>query len=360
MAVSISSIPQNVVLATGNGQNYLTWNEVVGATSYKVQRSLTGLLGSFTDLATPAVTFYLDSSVTAGVQYWYQVASVNAAGTSNYNGIGTNSLPLSIVPCLPGQINLGYIRYMSKLKADKLKSNFITVDEWNFNINQSANRLYDLLITKFGDRYFFAPPLIFSSNGTNVYPIPNGLNYSAAPALYKLSGVDASSGSASANNGNAWFTLPTFNWIDRNKYNTLQLAGTVTAIYGLAYCWQGSNIYFQPYPTNAQSFQLWYVPMLTQMLQDIDMMPFSISGWSELVIVDAAIKALVKEESFEEAAVLISERASIIERIEETAANRDVGQPNVISNSRAGAGDPNFGTLGGWGSGGFGPGFGWG
>lgn len=357
MTVSISSIPQNIVLTTGNGQNYLTWDQVAGATTYSVQRSTTGLLGSFSQVGTPAVTSYTDSSVTAGVQYWYQIASVNPGGSSNYNSIATNGLALTIVPCLPGQINLGYLRYMSKLKADKLKSNFVTVDEWNFNINQSATRLYDLLITKFGDKYFFAPPLVFSTTGTNVYPVPNGLNYSAAPALYKLSGVDCSSGAASQNNGNAWFTLPTFNWIDRNRYNTLQLAGTVTSVFGLSYCWQGSNIYFIPFPTNAQSIQLWYVPMLTQMLADIDMMPFSISGWSELVIVDAAIKALIKEESYEQAKALIDERSMLIQRIEETAANRDVGQPNVISNSRAGAGDPNFGSLGGWGSGGFGPGW---
>lgn len=359
MTISISSIPQNVVLTTGNGQNYLTWNQVVGATSYDVQRSTTGLLGSYVTVSTPTVPFYLDQAATPGVQYWYQVASVNPAGTSNYNGIGTNSLPLTIASCLPGQINLGYLRYHSKLRADKLKSNFLTVDEWNFNINQSATRLYDLLITKYGEKYFFAPPLVISTNGTDVYPIPDGSNYpvngSPAPALYKLAGVDASSGAAAANNGNAWFTLPTFNWIDRNRFNTLNLAGSVTSVFGLAYCWQGSNIYFQPFPTNAQSLRLWYVPMITQLLLDTDMMPFSISGWSELVIVDAAIKALIKEESYDQANSLINERTGLLTRIEETAPNRDVGQPNVVSNSRSGAGDPNFGSIGSWGSGGFGP-----
>lgn len=356
MTVSISSIPQNVVLTTGNGQNYLTWNQVVGATSYIVQRSTTGLLGSFTNLATPAVNFYLDTAATPGVQYWYQIASVNAAGTSNYNGVGTNSLPLSIVSCLPGQINLGYLRYHSKLRADKLKSNFLKVDEWNFNINQSATRLYDLLITKYGEKYFFAAPLVFSTNGSDVYPIPDGSNYSGVPALYKLAGVDVSSGAAAANNGNAWFTIPTFNWIDRNRFNTLNLAGTVTSVFGLSYCQQGNNIYFIPFPTNAQSIKLWYIPMLTQLLLDTDMMPFSISGWSELVIVDAAIKALIKEESYEQAQSLINERTGLLTRIGETAPNRDVGQPNVISNTRSGAGDPNFGALGNFGSGGFGPG----
>jgi cytochrome c-type biogenesis protein CcmH/NrfF len=251
---------------------------------------------------------------------------------------------------------------MAQLKADKLNSQYLTTDEWNFNINQSSNRLYDLLITKYGDKYFFAPPLIFQTTGVNVYPVPNGANYPSAgvfpPALYKLSGIDVSSGAASANNGNSWFTIPPFNWIDRNRYNTLQLAGTVTSVFGLSYCWQGSQIYFIPYPTNAQAIQLWYIPILTQLLKDTDMMSFSISGWSELVIVDAAIKALVKEESYEQAQALVTERTALIMRVEETAANRDVGVANTVSNTRGAAGDPNFGFVGSWSSGGFGPNWG--
>lgn len=354
----LSALPQNIVLTTGNGQNYLTWSEVAGATNYIVQRSTTGLLGSFTTIASPAVNKYLDTTGSPGVQYWYQIASLIGSITSGFNSTGTNSLPLTITPCLPGQINLGYLRYMSKLRADKIKSNFLTDDEWNFNINQSSNRLYDFLITKFGDKYFLAPPVQITTNGIVItggmgaIPIPNGQNYGAAPALYKLAGVDAG---INASN-NQWFTLPIFNWIDRNKYAVLQLAGTVQSIYGLAYCLNGNNIFIIPLPTTAQTLQLWYNPMLTQLLQDTDMMPFSISGWSELVIVDAAIKALIKEESYEQAAALVQERAGIIERIETTAANRDVGQPNVVSNSRYRAGDPNFGGtftgFSGWGSGG--------
>ena len=356
----ISAIPQRIVITTGNGQNYLSWAQVAGATGYTVQRSPSGLLGTFTTVGSPTVNNYLDTTVIPGTQYWYQVGSVSTAGASGFNATGTNSLPLTVVPCLPGQINLGYLRYMSKLHADKLHSQFLTDDEWNFNINQSANRLYDLLVRKYGDKYFFAPPVIFSTTGVSVYPLPDGSNYNGAPALFKLSGVDCSSGAAAANNGNAWFTLPTFNWIDRNKYNTLQTAGTVSAVYGLAYCQQGNSLYFIPYPTNAQSIQIWYVPILKQMLADTDMMPFSISGWSELVIVDAAIKALVKEESFDQAKVLMNERSELLERIETTAPNKDVGVSNVVSNTRSSAGDPNFGALGSFGSGGFGPGWGWG
>lgn len=353
---ALTSMPQNVVITTGNGQNYLSWQQVVGATGYTIQRSLTGLVGSFTTLGTSSINSYLDATVTAGTQYWYQVASNNISGTSSYATQGTNGLMLSITPCLPGQINLGYLRYISKLKADKLYSEFMTDDEWNFNINQSAFRLYDVLITKFGDNYFAAPRIQFNTTNAYIYPLPNGSNYNAAPALYKLIGVDVG---INATN-NEWFTLPRYNIIDRNRYATLQLSGTVQSIYGLAYIIMGGNLEFIPLPTNAQTIQLLYVPVMQQLLLDTDMLPFSISGWSEVVMVDAAIKALVKEESYDQAMALVNERTALLERIESTAANRDVGQPNTVSNTRSRAGDQNFGSFGGFGSSGFGNGFGWG
>lgn len=354
MAINaLTSVPQNVVLTTGNGQNYLNWSEVLGATGYTIQSSTSGLVGSFTTVATSAVNNYLDTTVSPGTQYWYQVASNNAGGTSNFASLGTNGLTLTIVPCLPGQINLGYIRYMSKLRANKLESEFLTQDEWNWNINQSMKRLYDLLVTKFGDNYFAAPRIQFNTNNAAIYPLPDGSNYGGAPALYKLIGVDVG---VNASN-NQWFTLPRYNIIDRNKYSTLQLAGTVQSIYGLSYIVMGNNLEFIPLPS-AQIVQLLYVPMVKEMLQDTDMMPFSISGWSELVIVDAAIKALVKEESFDQAQALVGDRAEIIDRIATTAANRDVGQANTVSNTRSRCGDQNFGGIyggfSGWGSGGSG------
>lgn len=359
MAINgLTSIPQSLVLTTGNGQNYLTWQEVVGATGYTVQRSTTGLVNSFTDLdAAVAINSYLDSAAIPGVQYWYQVASNNASGTSSFATLGTNRLPLTITSCLPGQINLGYLRYHSKLRADKLFSEFLTMDEWNFNINQSMKKLYDVLVTKYGDKYFLAPPLqiptsVFSTSlGLSSAPLPDGSLYSGAPALYKLAGVDIS-----VNPGNGqFFPLPKFNWIDRYKYSTLQLSGTVQSVYGLAYCDFGNNIFFIPQPQASLYAQLWYVPVVDELLLDTDMMPFSISGWSELVIVDAAIKALVKEESYEQAQALVGDRQDILMRIESVAANRDVGQPNTVSNTRSRVGDQNFGGVFG-GSNGFGSG----
>jgi hypothetical protein len=86
---------------------------------------------------------------------------------------------------------------------------------------------------------------------------------------------------------------------------------------------------------------------MNQLLQDTDMLDFSFSGWSEYIIVDAAMKAMIKEESLEKWNALNASRQVLIERIETTAANRDVGQANTVSNTRATMGDPGFSNWGG-------------
>ncbi len=371
MTALISAIPQGVYISTGNGQVALNWNIVAGATGYPIQRSTDGV--SYTALATPTVNFYVDTTAVIGTQYYYQIASTSSAGTSGYTSTGSNSLALTITPCAPGQINLGYLRYQARLRADLLKSNFLTVDEWNILINQSAMELYDILVTKFGEDYFLAPPLIMVSSSQQAYPLPNGTNYlqtngqpdpdgTYAPACYKVYRVDLNSYGANLNNSQGWVSMSRFNWADLNKYN--MLLGAASNNVSGQYCQfqyreMGTNIYIIPV-NSGQYFRLWYVPLNPQLLLDTDMLPFSYSGWHEYVVVDVASKALAKQEFFDQSQELMMRKNYLIERIETTAANRDVGQPNTATNSRAMLGDPNFGGMGGgWGFGG-GSGGGWG
>lgn len=331
-----SGICQNVVLQTGNAAVLLTWEIVAGATSYTVQRSADGV--TFVTVASPVVNSYLDSAVTPGINYYYQVASVNASGTSPF----AVPYPTNITPCLPGQINLGYIRYLSQLRADKLNSEFLTTDEWNSNINQSIYELYDILVTKYGDDYFMVPqPYIFSTSGQAVYALPDGSqafkfqDNTVCPGIYKLLGVDV----GAALGFDAWKTLKRYNWIDRNKFFYPQLQANALGVYNLGYRVMGNNLYFIPNPSAGQFIRVWYVPIMTQLLQDTDMLSFSISGWSELIITDAAIKALLKEESFEQASALQIIKQNIMKRIEETAASRDIGQANTVSDTRSNTGN---------------------
>jgi hypothetical protein len=358
---------QNVILQTGNGQNFLTWNLVAGETVYQVQRSLDQV--NWTTIGNPTTPNYLDSAVSIGTQYYYQVGS--GASPTGY----TASSPTGITPCAPGQINLGYLRYEARLRADMLKSNFLTNDEWNILINQSSKRLYDLLVLEYGDQYFMAPQQVFVSQGLNFYPLPNGQNFlntngvpdpsgTPAPACYKIIGMDLNSYGANLSNPAGWVSMSRFNEADRNKYNLILGAASnnVSGQYcQFQYREMGLNLEILPL-NNGQYFRLRYVPVPGELLQDTDMMSYSYSGWHEWIVVDAAGKASEKRQFYDMAATLKNRRDELTGDIQDAAKNRDVGQPNTATNSRGMLGDPNFGGGqygggSGWGGGG---GFGYG
>jgi len=347
--------PQNVVLLTGNGQNRLKWDLTPGATSFSIQRSTDGI--NFTSYGVATTNNYVDTAATVGVEYWYTVAS--SSDGINFSPYAA-PYPASIVSCLPGQISLSYLIYQAKLRSDKLNSEYITYDEWTFNINQSIGVLYDMLVSKFGDNLFFAPPLLIPLSGQNSYSLPDGALYSGAPALYKLNGVDLNiSGNATTSGTNSgWIPLPRTNWSDRDKY-TIFPGQAANLFYGyqMSYALMGNQLYVFPPNTNS-TLRIWYVPIVTQLLLDTDMLSFSISGWSEFIINDVAMKAMIKEESLEKWTALSNANLAQIQRIEIMAANKDVGQPNSVSNTRSTMGDPGFGGFGQGGFGGFGSGFG--
>lgn len=310
--MAIPAIPTNFTLQQGNGQTFLMWSISAGATGYSVQRSTDGV--SYSVIATPSVNNYLDTTVVVGTNYYYQVASVNGSGTSGYTS------PLNIVPALTADLSLGQVRLMSQQRADKVNSNFVTLPEWNTYINQSYFELYDLLVTVYED-YFVKEPLVITTTGiTNQVTLPTD--------FYKLMGVDL----GLTNSQNAWVTLKKFDFIARNRYVFPNIAATYFGLFNLQYRLVGNSLMFIPTPQAGQFLRIWYIPKLNQLLQDTDILS-GISGWSEYVIVDAAIKAMQKEES--DASLLVAQKMALIKRIEESAMNRDVGAPDTISDTRS-------------------------
>lgn len=438
-------IPQNLIVQTANLQNLVSWDLSSGATSYVIQRSLDNV--TYSTIATisgsPLATSYMDTAVTAGTQYWYQVAASNAIGSINFTGqpnpgdiasinnvvftavaagaIGTqfnigastaitimnlNALvnmtipgdvastasatqlllsplssaitqlssvltnttvtpfgpggtspyatPQSITPAPTGEMSLGALRLQAQQRADRVNSDFVTTAEWNIYIKQAMFELYDLLVTTYED-YFLAPPIQFTADGTTFqYALPDGVltfNSGINPNLtivgapfYKIQGVDLGLNTAN----NAYVTINKFNFIDRNRFVYPNTSSTIYGVFNLQYRVLGNKIEFIPTPSAGQTIRLWYIPRMVELLQDTDTTTFGISGWVEYVIVRAAKYALDKEES--DTTKLDAEIIFLTKRIEETAANRDSGQPDRISDTRGGNGN-------GWGTGGFGSGY---
>lgn len=342
--------PTNFYVATGNNQNLAAWDITPTADSYQVQRSLDGV--TFTTVSTlsgtPLATSYLDTAVTTGISYFYQVA---AGTTGTYSAF---TAPQSVVPSMTGEMSLGAIILAAKQRADRVNSNFVTKQEWISYVNQAMFELYDILVTTYED-YFIATPYMFQTNGSNyIYNLPdgitsyiNGISFQAgyiAPPFYKLWGVDLAINTAN----NAFVTLNKFNPIDRNRYVYPNSSSTIYGVYNMQYRLIGTNqIEFIPVPAGTQYIRIWYVPRLTQLLQDTDVTTQGISGWLEYVIVRAAKYALDKEES--DTSQLNLELVALDKRIKETAMNRDVGQPEKIADIRRGTSWGGNDWGGGWG-----------
>jgi len=322
--MAIPSTPTNMLVQQANGQVYVSWDITATATSYTLQRSTNNV--SFTTLASPTVAYYTDSSGTLGTQYWYKVAATNSDGTSSY------TTAQSIVPVGTGIMTLGQVRLAAQQRADMVNSNFVSIPEWNEYIRASYQELYDLLVNTYEDWFYATPYNVITTGTSSSYTLPNGVltdavSGSVASPFYKLLGVDL----GLANNNNAWVTIHKYDFIERNRYVYPNITSTFSGVFNMRYRVMGSALQLIPTPSAGQYLRIHYVPRLSMPLADVDQMD-GVNGWLEYVVIDAAIKAMQKEES--DVTVLGMEKMAIIKRIEESAINRDIGEPNTISNTR--------------------------
>lgn len=192
-----------------------------------------------------------------------------------------------------GVKTLAQIRLEAQRRADMENSEFLSTTEWNDNINSSCEELYDLLIQKYGDDYFVASPQTITTDGVNnLFSLPSD--------FYKLIAVDQ----LLSAQGSAYHPVERFNVGDR----------------GEGFC-QGAV------PPAGKIVRLTYIPRFTELVNDTDTAD-GISGWLEYVIVDAAMKALVKEES--DTSALEVRKDKLTQRIESAAENRDAGNPQTV------------------------------
>lgn len=311
----IPSVPSNFLVQPGSNLDiYLSWNPVTGADDYTVERSADNVTFSTLSAAITASN-YTDSTGTHGTLYWYRVFSSNTDGDSN------PTASQSATPVYDGEMSLGQVRLASQQRSDMVNSNFVTTQEWNSYINQSYTELYDMLIQVYGDEYYVAQYSFTTTAGTfpALYDLPDD--------FYKLMGVDLAIG----NTSNGWLTLKKFSFISRNQYIYGNTPVSFLGVLNLRYRLVGSQIELVPMPSAGQSVRLWYIKRPLVKVADNDILD-GISGWSEYIIVDAAIKAMQKEES--DVSVLMAQKMALRQRIESAASNRDAGEPEVVSDLR--------------------------
>ena len=328
---------QNLSVQQSDGNIYLTWSGVLGALTYQLQRSLDGV--NFTNLSSPAVNQYLDPLPGIGIMYYYQVAGVNGSGTGAYSSI------VQMVAAPPSEMSLYELRFRAQQASDMVNSRFVSFDEWNSFARLALYELYDLLITVYEDYGIALPILIQTNSSTSQFPIPDGVsnylggNYngvSGAPAaaFYKLAGMDLAVNTSTVTP--SWVTLNKYNFIDRNQFIYPNSTSTIYGVYNMRYRVMGNFINFIPVPAGNQVIRMWYAPRLKGLLQETDLTTIGISGWLRYVIARMSKYALDKEES--DSSEQTEELGFLKARIEQSASNRDQGQPDTISNTRKNTG----------------------
>lgn len=217
-------------------------------------------------------------------------------------------------------ITLAQLKTQARQRADLEDNDFVTDSELTGYINNSLAELYDLLIAAYDGDYYIESVDFTTTSGVENYALPNGTNYSAAKAIYKLKGVDAKIV------GNSWFSLKPFNFNERNRNSDYSwgLLNGPTVRYRMV----GSNLRFNPAPNSAIQVRVWYVPVAPVLTADSDTFE-DLNAWSEYVVIDAAIKCKIKEDLDFQALQL--QKESIAKRIREMAQNRDAGKPESIS-----------------------------
>lgn len=333
-----------VITALGN-TTQAQW-QAIGLTNKQAQVGAT-FIASVTGSGTG--TGIVQVGVTIGSQYYYQIAAMNGSGTSSY------TVPQAIIICLPGQECLGNIRLYAQQRADRVGSQFVTQTEWNRYITESRKELYDILIQKFGDDYYMKTPYCFLTTGVDqLYPLPNGVDQvsvlnaagDVTPALpfYKLLLTEVA---LNPNDPNSWVTLRKYMRIQQNLWNFPNVY-TFRGVTNLRYRLTGDNLQLVPQTQQGQFVRIWYAPRPKALLLDFDMVD-GISGWEQYVVVDAARKALIKEES--DVQELVAEKRDLLMRINEAAENRDIGEPETVSDSKmrnlAWSDDSGYGPGGG-------------
>ncbi|SPF46016.1 Cell wall-binding protein [Candidatus Desulfosporosinus infrequens] len=84
-ADNILSTPTNLTAtAAGSSQINLTWDAISGATSYNIYRA-TSSSGTFANIVAVTTAGYVDTALSSGTTYYYEVQAVNSAGTSSYS-----------------------------------------------------------------------------------------------------------------------------------------------------------------------------------------------------------------------------------------------------------------------------------
>lgn len=216
---------------------------------------------------------------------------------------------------MANSVTLLQLKTRARERADMVGSTFIGDSELNSYANASYAELYDLLITSYEDYFTTSDSFTLTTSDSGVSALPTD--------FYKLRGLDYQL-------GGEFITVYPYDWNSRNLRQR-NVSKIWLGDYDLAYRIMGGNLRIEPRDNATGTYQLWYIPIYTPLTADTDNINTNISNnnWEEYIVLDMAIKMLNKEESA--TGHLVREKEALIKRIESMAGDRDIDQPERVS-----------------------------
>lgn len=181
------------------------------------------------------------------------------------------------------------------------------------HINEAIAEFYDVVRASWGEDYFRSSFPITTVSGQLVYSLPADF-LSLISVDVMLGSLAVASGRPFMENERNWLrSFPTALWIVGDRF-----------YYRLA----ASNITLQTAPSG-YSISLNYIPTPPKLATGGDTVD-GIAGWEEYVVLDAAIKCMLKDQDMEMVAALEQRKAGIKARIDTMATERDAGQTSRV------------------------------
>lgn len=217
---------------------------------------------------------------------------------------------------------LANLRTAAKERADMESTAFIADAEWDRYLSSSYTALYDMLVKAQPDFYMHSETLTGVS-GTSDYDL--AANYYGTVSIdYFDSGT------------NTYRELRYIQGTERNDYS--YDSGNGPSI-GYHFVYNNTTpsdymVRLLPSPATGESYRHLYIVAPADLTDDADVVD-GVAGWEEIIILEAAIKALSKEES--PTGALERQLDRIYRRVEEMVENRTMGQAGHVTDARRAA-----------------------
>lgn len=197
---------------------------------------------------------------------------------------------------------------------------YLDNDEVDRYVNEAITELWDLLLEVHGQEWYLEEYTFTTTAGTAEYTIDD----SETAAFYILKGVDIE---IDENR----YPLSPYNLLNRNlngkgKPSWYRLKGNVNKDTGV----YTKKIRLQPKPDSAYTIHLLYVPSAPTLDDDADVWDGH-NGWEEYIVVTAAIRVRIKEESDTEQLEL--RKAQLEQRIRNLAGDRDFATTEIVTDT---------------------------